>query len=73
MKSINLWNVWAAFLRMKGIHRNSHNPNGVITAVLGMSSGLTGIWWYPLTRSTLENIFFPARFAVKSWIVGIGY
>ena len=43
--SINLWKVWAAFLSPKGILVNSKSPNGVVMAVLGMSSSSTGIWW----------------------------
>ena len=36
--------VCAAFLRPKGIRANSNRPNGVVIAVLGTSSGATGIW-----------------------------
>ena len=42
--SIKRWKVWAAFRR----------PNGI--AVLGMSEGSTGIWWYARNRSTFEKI-----------------
>lgn len=38
-------------LRPKGIHMNSKRPNGVVTAVLGMSSSATGIWWNARTKS----------------------
>merc|ERR1739844_119898 len=48
-------------------------PKGVMTAVLGTSSGWIGIWWSPFILSFFENITFPAKFAVKSWIRGIGY
>ena len=34
----------AAFLRPKVIRVNSNSPKGVVTAVLGMSAGSTGIW-----------------------------
>ena len=43
--SMNLWNVWAAFRSPNGILTNLKSPKGVVTAVLGMSSGATGIWW----------------------------
>lgn len=42
--SMNLWNACAAFLRPNGIRRNSNRPNGVMTAVFGTSSGVTGIY-----------------------------
>ena len=42
--SMNRWNVWAAFLSPKGILTNSNNPKRVMTAVLVISSGATGIW-----------------------------
>ena len=58
--SINLWKACAAFLSPKGILRNSKRPNGVITAVFGMSMAATGIWLYPRTKSILEKIFFPS-------------
>ena len=70
--SINRWNVWAAVFRPNGILTNSNNPKGVAIAVLGMSSFLTGIWWYPLTRSTFENMVHPASSAAKSCTWGIG-
>ena len=37
------WKVLVAFRKPKGIVRNSNAPNGVVTAVLGMSAGFTGI------------------------------
>ena len=66
------WNAWAAFFSPIGILKNSNRLNGVMTAVLGTSSGWTGIWWYPLIRSTFEKMHLPAKFDVKSWILGIG-
>ena len=57
--SMNRWKVCAAFLRPKGIRTNSNRPNGVVMAVLGMSSGATGIWWYARTRSSLEKTVAP--------------
>ena len=32
-----------------------------MTAVLGTSSGWTGTWWYPRTRSTLEKMVAPCQ------------
>ena len=40
--SISRWNACAAFFSPNGIRRNSNRPNGVITAVFGMSSAATG-------------------------------
>jgi hypothetical protein len=42
--SINLWKVMPAFFSPNGMRTNSNKPNGVITAVLVMSSGATGTW-----------------------------
>ena len=42
-ESISLWNVGVALFIPKGIRKNSHRPKGVMTAVLGMSFGATGI------------------------------
>ena len=41
-------------------------------AVLGMSAGFIGTWWYPLFRSILEKIVQPAALAAKSIMFGIG-
>ena len=64
--------VWAAFLRPKGIRKNSNSPNGVVMAVFGMSSSSTGIWWYARMRSMCVKILAPWRVAVKSCRCGIG-
>ena len=69
---MNLWKVCAAFQSPNGMRTNSNNPNGVVTAVLGISAGSTGIWWYALTRSNFEKMVAPCREAVKSCICGIG-
>ena len=42
------------------------SPNGVVTAVLGISSGATGIWWYARIRSMCAQIVAPCKAAVKS-------
>ena len=68
---MNRWNVCAAFLRPKGICTNSNRPKGVVTAVLGMSAGVTGIWWYARTRSSLEKMVAPCN-DEKSWMWGTG-
>ena len=73
MVSISRWKAWAAFLSPKGVRRNSKRPNGVITAVLWTSSGATGIWWYPRTRSILEKKLRPCSWAEKSCRCGTGY
>ena len=73
MESISRWKSCPAFLRPKGVCGKRKRPNGVMTAVLHTSSGATGIWWYPLTRSILENTVFPWRLALKSARVRTGY
>ena len=64
--SIKRWNVWAALRSPNGIRTNSNRPKGVVIAVLGTSSGCTGIWWYALTRSSFVNICLPSKRDVKS-------
>ena len=51
---------------------NSNRPNGVVMAVLGMSSGFMGIWWYPYLRSILEKILLPSTFVGKSIMFRMG-
>ena len=65
-------NVCPAFRRPNSMRVNPNSPNGVITAVLGISSGSTGIWWYTLTRSSLLKIVAPWREAMKSCKRGMG-
>lgn len=36
--------------------RNSHRPNQIVMAILGMSWGWTGIWWYPLEFNVREYV-----------------
>jgi hypothetical protein len=55
MLSMRSWKVIPAFLSPKGIWQNSNNPNGVITAVLGMSAAATGTCRYPLRKSIFEK------------------
>ena len=71
-RSISRWKVLPEFLMPKVILVNSHRPNGVVMAVLGMSAGFIGTWWYPLFRSILEKIVQPAALAAKSIMFGIG-
>ena len=71
--SIMRWKAWAAFLRPKGILKNSNSPKGVIIAVLAISTSAIGIWWNPLTRSITENTRLPWRLAAKSCMCGTGY
>lgn len=63
--SMNRWNVWAAFRNPNVIKGNSNNPNGVVMAVLQMSSAATGIWWNALIRSITENNFFSSKVVSK--------
>ena len=63
---MNRWNVCAAFLSPKGIFTNSNKPNGVVTAILVMSEGETGIWWYAGTRSSFEKMVAPCSEEEKS-------
>ena len=48
---------------------NSNRPNGVVMAVLWMS---TGIWCKARTRSSLEKMVEPWRVVEKSWMWGTG-
>ena len=57
----------------KGHTDELKQPEGVVTAVLGMSPGSTGIWWYALTRSILLKIVAPRSEDVKSCRWGTGY
>ena len=52
--------------KLKGILRNLRSPNVVVKAVLGISSGATGIWWYARIRSMCVKIMAPCKAAVKS-------
>ena len=72
MLSIKRWNVCAAFRKPKGIRTNSKRPKGVVMAVLGTSSGATGIWWNARTKSNLEKMVAPCSVAEKSCIWGMG-
>ena len=65
--------MFPAFLMPKVIRVNSNNPKGVVIAVLGMSAGFMGIWWYPFFRSILEKTVQPAALAMKSIMFGMGY
>ena len=44
MRSIIRWKVLAALRTPNGITNHSNKPNGVMTAVLQMSSGCMGTW-----------------------------
>ena len=70
--SMKRWKVCAALRKPKGIRVNSNNLKGVVTAVLGISEGSTGTWWYALTRSILEKMEVPWSELEKSWMCGIG-
>ena len=55
-----------------GMKRYSKRPDGVHIAVFGISALAMGTWWYPLTKSILENTVHPSRLAEKSKIEGRG-
>ena len=55
------------------MRRNSKRPNGVITAVFCLSSGLTGTCQYPFRRSILLKTVHPEILSEKSNILGRGY
>ena len=71
--SISRWKSWPAFFNPNGQRGKMNKPNGVMTAVFLISSGLTGIWWYPLSKSTLLKYFFPLSSELKSWRFLTGY
>ena len=73
MSSMNLWKVWPAFFSPKGILRNSHSQEGVMTAALGMSVATTGNCQYPFLRSLVENTFIPSSLVDRSLMCGGGY
>lgn len=50
------WKVCAVFLNLNVIWMYWNTPNGVTTAVFGMSSGLPGISWKVLTKSMREML-----------------
>ena len=71
--SIILWNVWPAFFSPNGILMNSKSPNGVQIAVFCTSEGLTGTWWYPFLKSSLEKTRAPCNLAARSAMLGTEY
>ena len=71
--SIKRQKVCVALRRPNGTRRNLNRTKGMATtAVLGMSSGSTGIWWYARMRSTMVQQYSPRSLAVKSWMCGTG-
>ncbi len=70
--SISRWKVLPAFLMPKVMWVNSKRPNGVMMAVLGMSSGFIGTWLYYFFRSILEKMTHPSALAIKSIMLGSG-
>lgn len=57
--SINLWKTCAALRKPTDMYGNSDSPKGVVIGVLQISSGATLIWWYALTKSSIENTVLP--------------
>jgi hypothetical protein len=55
------------------MRRYSNRLKGVMIAVFGMSEGLTGTWWYPLTWSIFEKTVQPCKCADMSCMLGSGY
>ena len=51
MASIMRWKSWPAFLSPNGMNRNLKRPKGVMIAVLWISSGATGIWWWCIPQT----------------------
>ena len=70
---MNLWNVWAAFRMPNPIRLKENNPNGLVIAVLYISSSATGIKWYALIKSTLAKIVFLHKKSENVCMCGIGY
>ena len=71
--SIKRWKVWLEFPKPNGVLVKLNRPKGVVTAVLCMSDGSTGIWLYVRIHFFLEKTFDPAKRWVKTCIWGIGY
>lgn len=67
-----LWNVKGALQIQKGICVYSNNPCFVMNAVFGLSFSLTSNWWYPLSRSRVENSFELLKVSRHSSILGSG-
>lgn len=53
--------------------KNSNSPKDVPISVLQMSPFLMVTWWYPFTRSSLENTEDSFELFVKSRMLGRGY
>ena len=49
--------VGKSFVSSKDMTKYSYKPYLVEKAILGMSSDLIFIWWWPDLKSILENIF----------------
>ena len=67
------WNVDGTLQRPKGIITHSKAPNGVLKAVVSISSSWIRIWWNPLTRSIFENMVEPRKVLKMDWIDGKRY
>ena len=67
------WNVDGALQRPKGTTTHSKAPNGVLKAVLSISSSWIRIWWNPITRSIFEKTAELPSVLKMDWIDGKGY
>ncbi len=61
---------WPFISRPQGILLYSNRPKGVVMAVFCMSSGLTGIWWYPLPQVNLGEDCAASRLGAEVQHVG---
>lgn len=64
--------VLGAFVSPKGITSHSNSQSLVLKAVFHSSPTRSRIWWYPLQRSTLENICAPCNTSNISSKRGMG-
>lgn len=69
---MNLINVLGALVNLDGITNHSNKSSQVLKDVFHSSPSLIRIWWYPLLKSILENIFAPDKWSSISSRQGIG-
>lgn len=63
--SLELFSVWAAFHKPKGMRRNSSKSNGSVTAVFEMSSGNAVMWQYSGYQIELRGNYFQSQYMLK--------
>ena len=69
---IKRWKQPGVFDRPNGQVTYSYNPPGVQKAVLCWLPSRILIWWRPLCKSSLLNIFIPRVCAMRSAATGVG-